>query len=272
MSPLRRHRGPVRKPAVAGTFYPADPDELAAVVDAAVSRARTEREPSTRPKALIAPHAGYQFSGPIAASAYACLVDADPPVERVVLLGPAHRVALSGLALPSVESFATPLGLVPVDTAGRERLAEHPAVVVDDRPHAGEHALEVHLPFLQRVLTEPWSLLPIVVGDARPVDVAEVLDLGWGGDETIVVASTDLSHYLEHQAARAVDRDTAHLIVARDVDALDPSRACGARAVAGVLEAACRHDLGVRLLDLRTSGDTAGPRDRVVGYGAFAVA
>jgi AmmeMemoRadiSam system protein B len=144
-------------------------------------------------------------------------------------------------------------------------------VSIDDRAHADEHALEVHLPFLQRTLGDGWSLVPIVVGDARPAEVADVLDACWGGPETLIVVSSDLSHYHEQHAANALDRATAELILERRAGELRPDRACGARAVAGLLEAARRHDLGVELLDLRTSGDTAGPPDRVVGYGAFAL-
>lgn len=262
----------VRAPAVAGTFYPGDAHELTAVVDGELEQAAARRDaPRRRPKAIIAPHAGYVYSGPVAASAYHAVATGTEPVTRVVLLGPAHRVPLAGMAVPSVDAFATPLGIVPLDTDGRERVAAHPAVVVDDRPHAGEHAIEVHLPFLQRVLGSSWSLLPLVVGDAHPRDVADVLDLCWGGDETLIVVSSDLSHYLDHDTATRIDRDTAAAIVDRKVTALDPRRACGARPIAGLLEAATRRDLHVELLDLRNSGDTAGPPDRVVGYGAFAV-
>lgn len=263
----------VRTPAVAGTFYPDDPDELAAVVDGELARAAVAAgtPPRPRPKAIIAPHAGYRFSGPVAASAYQLLRDGGAPIERVVLLGPAHRVPLLGMALPSVDRFATPLGTVTIDDDARRRVAEHPAVHIDDRPHAGEHSLEVHLPFLQRALGDSWTLLPIVVGDARPGDVADVLDLCWGDDATLVVASSDLSHYLDHGTATRRDRDTADLIVRGDAAALDPERACGARPIAGLLEAARRRGLHVELIDLRNSGDTAGPPDRVVGYGAFAV-
>lgn len=266
-----------RAPAVAGTFYPAGAHELRRVVDAALAEASVRRRsgvedhPGRRPKAIIAPHAGYVYSGPVAATAYDRLVGLDPPVRRVVLLGPAHRVALFGIAAPTVSEFVTPLGSVPIDQSLRQVAASHASVTLDDRPHADEHALEVQLPFLQRALGSDWSLLPLVVGEVGPTDVADVIDLCWDGPETVIVASSDLSHYLDQDSAQATDRRTAELIVERRVSAVVPERACGARAVAGLLESARRHDLGVDLLDLRTSGDTAGPRDRVVGYGAFAL-
>lgn len=273
----RGRAGDRRPPAVAGTFYPADADELGRVVDDELARAAQRRatDPEGAPthplKALIAPHAGYAYSGPIAATAYHCLVDLAPPVRRVVLLGPAHRVALVGLAAPTALEFATPLGPVQIDEPFRQAVAAHPAVTLDDHAHKGEHSLEVHLPFLQRVLAPGWTVLPLVVGDASPTDVADVLERCWGGPETVIVASSDLSHYLDHETATATDRRTADLIVGRRAEAIEPRYACGARGVAGLLEAARRHDLDVDLLDLRTSGDTAGSKDRVVGYGAFTV-
>jgi AmmeMemoRadiSam system protein B len=262
-----------RHPAVAGTFYPADPDVLRATVDDALAVASATLAPDgPPPKALIVPHAGYVYSGPVAASAYARLAPIADAIERVVLLGPAHRVAVHGLALPAVDRFATPLGSVDLDVEGRARIARHARVVVDDRPHAEEHSLEVHLPFLQRVLPGSWMLLPILVGDAAPDEVAAVIDEVWGGPETLIVVSSDLSHYLDYETARRCDERTAAAIVARRSTELRPTDACGARPVAGLLESARHHDLHVDLLDLRSSGDTAGPRDRVVGYGAFALA
>jgi AmmeMemoRadiSam system protein B len=267
-----------RPPAVAGTFYPADADELSRVVDDELARAAARRSPDPgdesrlrRPKALIAPHAGYAYSGPVAATAYHRLVDLSPPVRRVVLIGPAHRAALVGLAAPTANAFATPLGPIPIDEPMRQIVAAHPSVTVDDRAHRGEHSLEVHLPFLQRALVPGWTLLPLVVGDAKAADVADVLDRCWGGPETVIVASSDLSHYLDHDTATSTDRRTADLILDRRAEALDPRDACGARGVAGLLEAARRHELDVDLLDLRTSGDTAGSKERDVGYGAFAL-
>ena len=267
MSPLGRS-GRVRPPAVAGMFYPADPTELAAVVDADLAAARRDRgERQPAPKALIAPHAGYVYSGPVAASAYVRLDDRAAPVERVVLLGPAHRVAVRGVGLSSADAWETPLGPVAVDHTADDRLLSTLGVEVADRAHAPEHSLEVHLPFLQRVLDPGWSLLPIIVGGARPELVADVLDLVWGGPETLVVVSSDLSHYEPYDRAAALDRATAAEIVAgRPVQ---PDQACGAHPVDGLLVAARRHALTTDLVDLRSSGDTAGDRDRVVGYGAF---
>jgi AmmeMemoRadiSam system protein B len=262
----------VRRPAVAGAFYPDDPELLAAEVDALVaSPADGPPEGEAAPKALVVPHAGYRYSGPVAGTAYSRLAPARRVVRRVVLVGPAHYVPLRGVAVSGVAAFATPLGLVEVDDEARAAVLELPQVRVSDEAHAPEHSLEVHLPFLQRLL-ERFRLLPLVVGAAATEEVAEVLDRVWGGPETLIVASSDLSHYHDHDTAAALDRRTADAIVAGDVDAIRPGDACGAGALRGLLAAARRHGGEVRLLDLRSSGDTAGPRDRVVGYGAFTVA
>ena len=221
------------------------------------------------PKALIAPHAGYRYSGPIAATAYRTLAPARGTVARVLLAGPAHFVPVPGVALSSAEAFATPLGPVTIDDAARDRALTVAGTVVDDTAHAGEHSLEVHLPFLTEVLG-PVPVLPLLVGQGGSTVLADVLDALWGGDETRIVVSTDLSHYHDDATAKAIDRETADAIVARS-ERLEPERACGAAAVLGLLEVARRQDLAVRLLDLRTSADTAGDPDRVVGYGAFAL-
>jgi AmmeMemoRadiSam system protein B len=256
----------VRRPAVAGRFYPADAATLRATIAGDLAGAPHWDRPV--PKAFVLPHAGYMFSGPIAASGYAALAPARDTVERVVLLGPAHFVGVHGLALSSADAFATPLGSVPVDIELRDRVVRLPAVSVSDAAHAPEHSLEVHLPFLQEVLGE-FKVLPIVVGRADPESVADVLDAVWGGPETVIVVSTDLSHYLGYDAAAARDRSTADAIVDGAVDAIAPDDACGAYPVSGLLAVAARRGLRGELLDLRNSGDTAGPRDRVVGYGAF---
>jgi len=258
-----------RPAAVAGTFYPGDRDVLATTVDALLDAAPAWR--GATPKALVVPHAGYVYSGPIAATGYATLRAARGQASRVVLLGPAHNVAVRGLAAPSVDAFSTPLGDLPIDVEARSAALELPGVLVDDAAHAREHSLEVHLPFLQRVLGEQVLIVPFVVGQANPETVASVLDLLWGGDETVVVVSSDLSHYLDHTSATARDRHTADAIVTGTVDALRADDACGAYPVRGLLVAATRHGLHTTVLDVRNSGDTAGPRDRVVGYGAFAL-
>src|SRR5450759_3257831 len=223
------------------------------------------------PKALIVPLADFAYAGPVAGRGYATLGAARDRIERVVLLGPAHRVPLLGLATTSADEWVTPLGSVRIDVEARRAVLALPSVGVDDRAHATEHSLEVHLPFLQRTL-QPFSLLPLVVGHADAEMVATVLDTVWGGPETLIVVSTDLSHYHDHAAASVLDRRTADAITAGDPAAIRPADACGAYPVRGLLLAARRHDLRTRLLDLRNSGDTAGPRDRVVGYGAFALA
>jgi len=257
-----------RPAAVAGAFYPADPAVLARDVAALLDRARAHLEPDEpAPKAIIAPHAGYIYSGPVAATVYARLAPLAGRIRRAVLLGPAHRVAVRGLALPGAAAFDTPLGSVPVDEAAHALLQDLPQVVVSREAHALEHSLEVHLPYLKQVLGD-FKLIPLVVGRAAPDEVAQVLDRLWGGDETLVVVSSDLSHYLGYAQAQAIDRDTARLILNRQ-PTLDPHQACGAAPANGLLVVAARRGLGPRLLDLRNSGDTAGDRSRVVGYGSF---
>jgi hypothetical protein len=255
-----------RPPAVAGMFYPGDPATLARHVDDALAAAR--RACDVPPKALIAPHAGYVYSGPIAANAYASLEPLRDTIRRVVLLGPCHRVAVRGLALPSADAFDTPLGRVPVDREAVEALAGLPQVVVSGAAHAQEHSLEVQLPFLQRMLRD-FAIVPLAVGDATAGQVADVLDRLWGGRETLILISSDLSHYHRYDDAARIDRATAEAILALD-PALDHEQACGATPIAGLVTIARRRGLAVRLLDLRNSGDTAGDRRRVVGYAAFA--
>jgi MEMO1 family protein len=264
----------VRPAAVAGMFYPADPAELEAMVRSELTEAAARRPADDRrppPHALVVPHAGYVYSGPVAASAYERIVERRGEVTRVVLLGPNHRVPLRAMALPDVDAFATPLGPVPVDTAACVEVSELRDVVVDDRPHAEEHSLEVHLPFLQVALGEGWALVPVVVGQAPAESVAALLDRLWGGPETLVVVSTDLSHYHDDVTAHALDAATAADVVAGRWRTMEPDRACGAFPLRGLLVEAERRHLPVELLDLRTSADTAGDPRRVVGYGSFAV-
>lgn len=257
-----------RSPAVAGVFYPADPGELTRTVDSMLAEAgRALAQNSRPPKAIIAPHAGYIYSGPIAASVYARLAPLAGKIRRVVLLGPAHRVAIHGVARSGASRFQTPLGHVPVDTAAESTITDLPQVVVSSQAHAQEHSLEVHLPFLQRALGS-FSLVPLVVGRASPEQVAQIIERLWGGDETLIVVSSDLSHYLPYQQAQSVDRYTAHAIVNRR-PSLDHQQACGATPVNGLLLAAARQSLAPELHDLRNSGDTAGDRTRVVGYASF---
>ncbi len=256
----------VRPPAVAGAFYPAGADTLRAEIDGYLADAKPK---ALRPKALLVPHAGYVYSGPVAASAYALLRDLRPRPTRVVLLGPSHHVAFHGLALPDVDALRTPLGVVPVDPQGARLAAAFDCVQASQAVHAREHSLEVQLPFLQRALGD-FTLVPLAVGRASPEQVADVLAALWGGDETVIVVSSDLSHYLPYEQAVWTDKATAQRIVALNAEGLDGEQACGAYPVCGLLLAARRRGLVAHLLDLRNSGDTAGDRSRVVGYGAFA--
>ncbi|MBI5386921.1 MAG: AmmeMemoRadiSam system protein B [Verrucomicrobia bacterium] len=256
----------VRPAAVAGQFYTGDPEKLRAEVSGYVGRARVNVD--TAPKAVIAPHAGYMYSGPIAGSAYACLARGREVFKRVVLLGPSHFVALSGLAASSAEAFASPLGVVAVDEEALDRARALPQVTTLDAAHRQEHSLEVQLPFLQTVLGE-FELVPLVVGDASAEQVSEVLDALWGGPETCIVISSDLSHYLPYHASLEADRATAEAIEALAWETLGGDQACGCRPIRGLLRSAKEHGLRGRTVDLRNSGDTAGRRDRVVGYGAF---
>jgi AmmeMemoRadiSam system protein B len=269
-------RAVLRAPAVAGLFYPDDPDELRRQLRACLSegrrRARAAIEAGARPKALVVPHAGYVYSGPVAGSAYALVEPWAGEIRRVVLLGPSHRVPFRGLALSSARAFSTPLGDVALDGPGAEALARLPQVRVLDAAHAEEHSLEVQLPFLQELLGERFVLLPLVAGDAPAADVAAVIEAVWGGPETLVLVSSDLSHYQDYETARALDAATTVAIEALRPEGLDAESACGRVPLRGLLVAARGHGLAARTLDLRSSGDTAGPRDRVVGYGAYAFA
>lgn len=258
----------VRAPAVAGAFYPGENRELAKIVAKMLGTAAHDAPERSVPKAIIAPHAGYIYSGPVAASVYAMLAPARGRITRVVLLGPTHRVAVRGLALPGCDFFATPLGTVEIDGAAVEALRRLPQVVVSAQAHALEHSLEVHVPFLQSVL-DRFALVPLAVGRASAQEVAEVLDALWGGPETLIVVSSDLSHYLSYSDAQAVDRATAQAILGLATD-ISHEQACGATPVTGLTHLARIRGLKPELIDLRNSGDTAGDKNRVVGYGAFA--
>jgi AmmeMemoRadiSam system protein B len=258
----------VRQPAVAGTFYPAGESELRRTVRGLLGEVPAEAPVGDPPKALIAPHAGYIYSGPVAASVYARLLPFRERFRRVVLLGPAHRYPFRGVAGISAAAFDTPLGRVALDREGMARLLELPQVTLLDRAHEGEHSLEVHLPFLQMVLDD-FQLIPLVVGEAPPEEVALVLEEGWGGEETLVVVSSDLSHFLSYGEAVTLDEATAEAIEALRPTDIAPDQACGRIPVKGLLLRARELGLGVERVDLRNSGDTAGSRDQVVGYGSF---
>ena len=258
---------PVRRPAVAGIFYPDDPDQLRGDVERYIA-AGGHVAGSLR--GVIVPHAGYRYSGSVAGEAYARVAVAERDWRRVVIAGPTHFVPLHGIAVPSVDAFATPLGDVALDRGALDALTSHRHIVIDDHAHLREHSLEVQLPFLLETVG-PVPVVPLGVGAAAPDVVADVLDELWD-DDTLVVISTDLSHYLPYELARERDQRTSAAIAAFDTDAIAPHDACGAYVLRGFLDLARRREMSVREVALRSSGDAGGSRDSVVGYGAFVVA
>lgn len=256
----------VRPTAVAGMFYPAEQDELHIMVNDFLQS--VPRSDKTVPKAIVAPHAGYIYSGPVAASAYARLAPARDTIKRVVLLGPSHRVGFHGIATSSADAFHTPLGDVPLDKELLALVSAQPSVRSFDPAHQMEHSLEVHIPFLQEILGD-FTLLPLVVGEASADEVAEVLRSVWGGEETLIVISSDLSHYHDYETAQRMDRKTSNAIEQLKPQDIGYEQACGRTPVSGLLLVAREKNLTVETVDLRNSGDTAGPRDQVVGYGSY---
>lgn len=255
-----------RPTAVAGAFYPEDPQQLGSWLQQLLSESATEAGSC---KAIIVPHAGYIYSGSVAASAYARLLSARKQIRTVVLAGPAHRVGFHGIAVPSVDAFSTPLGKVPLDTAAIQDLLSQPGVIMMDAAHALEHSLEVQLPFLQTVLGNGFRLIPLLAGMTDPDSMASVLQYLWGDEHTLIVVSSDLSHYHDYAKARELDAATSAAIERGDLHILSGERACGYLPVSGLLKVAENHGLHAHTVDLRNSGDTAGSRDRVVGYGAY---
>lgn len=266
MSALRSRTKEIRLPAAAGRFYPRDAKELRKAVTDLLNVAIND--PAATPKALIVPHAGYPYSGPIAATAYTRLRRSSGSIKRIVLIGPSHFVELRGLATSSAEAFETPLGLVPLDREGVARAAALPQVQILDEAHLQEHSLEVQLPFLQVLLGE-FTLVPLVAGETTQDEVAGVIQALWGGPETCVIISSDLSHYLDPKSAQRLDSATAEAIERLDPMGIGEDQACGRVPILGLLHAAAAQHLHAHTVDLRNSGDTGGPRSQVVGYGAF---
>jgi len=255
----------IREPAVAGLFYAAGADRLRHDCASLVAAADNPTGPA--PKALIVPHAGYVYSGPIAANAYARLLPEAHQIRRVVLLGPAHRVFLDGMAIPDDDGFATPLGTVLLDRDALASISDLARVCISNAAHRGEHSLEVQLPLLQTVLAD-FSLVPIVVGQCEPRAVANVIDALWGGPETLIVISSDLSHYHPYAEATELDTRTCDRI-RHKATTLTGYEACGAHALNGLMNSRHCESVTVDLVDMRNSGDTSGDRTRVVGYGSF---
>ena len=261
----------IRQPAVAGMFYPADKQSLKDEVHQYLKQAHPAPTGQKMiPKGIIVPHAGYIYSGPIAASAYKKIIPFKDTINRVVLLGPSHRVAFSGLAIPESDVFNTPLGNIPIDQEGIQLLSGLSQVITSDRAHQDEHSLEVQLPFLQEILGE-FSLIPLVVGEAERHEVAEVINRLWGDEHTLIVISTDLSHFHEYNEAKQLDRATSDAIVNLKPDLIGYDDACGRNGLKGMLTVAEEKNLSVDILDLRNSGDTAGDKSRVAGYGAYVI-
>ena len=257
----------IRPAAVAGYFYPAEATELRNMINQLMEKA-TAAGPA--PKALIAPHAGYIYSGQTAAIAYANLRSASDKISRVILLGPAHRVYVRGLALSSADYFSTPLGNIEIDQEAIKQLKSLPQIVISDAAHQMEHSLEVHLPFLQTLLNN-FTLVPLVVGEATPGEVSEVLELFWDDPHTMIIISSDLSHYHDYETAKKIDSMTTHAIENLELEKIGSEQACGCMPVRGMLQLARNKNLTVKTLDVRNSGDTAGSKDRVVGYGAWSI-
>jgi AmmeMemoRadiSam system protein B len=256
-----------RQPAVAGTFYPAEPQQLHLLLDQYLNDADTAPKV---PKAMIVPHAGYIYSGPIAATAYARLLKAHDQIRRVVLIGPSHRVGFHGLAITNAQNFVTPLGPIEVDQKAVHAIAKLPFVDYLEQAHAMEHSLEVHLPFLQEMLDD-FKIVPIVTGDAPAEQVAQVLEMLWGGEETLIVISSDLSHYHDYVTCQKLDKATSAAIETLQYESLGVDSACGRVGISGLLKLARERSLAVKNIDLRNSGDTAGDKKRVVGYGAYVI-
>ena len=257
----------IREPAVAGSFYPANPLELRSMLQGYLAEPVPGAPP---PKAIIAPHAGYIYSGPVAASAYARLQQAADHINRVVLLGPAHRVAFRGLAAPDADGFRTPLGIIPVDNTAIQEILSLPQVQINNEAHREEHSLEVHLPFLQATLKD-FTLVPLVVGEATPAEVCEIIEHFWDSPKTLIVISSDLSHFHDYETAVKLDQTTSRAIENLALEDIGYDQACGRNPVNGLLLYARQHGLSAHTIDLRNSGDTAGPRNQVVGYGAYVI-
>jgi len=256
----------VRLPAFAGMFYPASADELRRLVQFCLDGA-VRCTSGRSSKAFVLPHAGYVYSGPVAGSGYRCLQMDRDIIKRVIVLGPSHRATFTGIAVSEASEFATPLGEIPVDESAIGQIREFPQVRVMESAHAHEHSIEVHLPFLQVVL-ENFTIVPLVVGEAREEEISVVLEKIWGGPETRIIVSSDLSHFHQYAVARQLDEETAERI--EKLEPVEPDQACGCIPLNGLLCSARLHKLNSHILDLRNSGDTAGDRARVVGYGAIA--
>ena len=259
----------IRLPAVSGSFYPNNPEILKAMLEGYLKQVPSSATDKV-PKAMIVPHAGYIYSGEIAASAYARLRPKRSTIKRVVLIGPSHRVGFTGLALSHADAFKTPLGDIPLDTDAISSLASFPFVDYREQAHIHEHSLEVQLPFLQMSL-DSFQLIPIVAGDCPAEQIEQILELFYAQADTLIVISSDLSHFHDYATAQRLDQETSRKIEQLDYQHLDYDSACGRIPVSGLLALAKKQSLQVETIDLRNSGDTAGDKNRVVGYGAYVI-
>jgi hypothetical protein len=258
----------IRKPCVAGLFYPDDPERLDFTLNQLFESVPENLKTGYSPHAIIVPHAGYIYSGEIAASAYSSILKRVQDIKRVVILGPSHQLALNGAACPSATHFDTPLGRIPLDVEEIARLQAQGLIEINDAAHVREHSIEVQLPFLQHILSD-FKIIPIVVGLEQAMPIAALLEPFWRAKDALIVVSSDLSHYLDYYDARKMDSDTSSAIEACRWQDISPTQACGCYPMRGLLQLAQEENSSVSCIDLRNSGDTAGDKSRVVGYGAY---
>ncbi len=257
----------VRTPAVSGSFYPEEAEALQKMLKTFMQQTLVSIVPV--PKAVIVPHAGYIYSGLSAAHLYTQLIPARQTIKKVVLMGPSHHVSFKGIAGTHMTHFATPLGNIAVDQSALYEISTLAQISIIEQAHAQEHSLEVQLPFLQEIL-EDFSIIPLVVGEASAEQVSLVLDKLWGGQETLIVISSDLSHYLDYKTAQVMDQQTTDAIENLRPEDIHYQHACGRVPINGLLHLARSKKMKVTTVDLRNSGDTAGSKNQVVGYGAYA--
>ena len=258
----------IKQADVAGMFYPGEEASLRQMVDGFIQKALSF---DLRPRAIIAPHAGYIYSGSIAGTAYKTIAAVRDQIENVIIMSPAHRFYLRGIALHMADAFATPLGNIPVNIGIVKKIKQFSSVQWEERSFIQEHGLETHLPFIQRAFKPGIKIVPMIVGECQESEVAEILESVWEDPRNFVIISSDLSHFHSYADAKKLDRNTVDLIQNLDSQSLDTEFACGHYPICGLLNLARNRKLKIKALDIRSSGDTAGSKESVVGYGSFAV-